>query len=158
MTDCFIWEYSIKLKAWGLKAHRAGSNAQTLAVLLHPLYVLHHFPLSKPPYILANMLGLSRAAKMGAVAAGAKGLRGFIIIGFRHLTTGNALKCILSQSKGNNQQNFCSQVASFCSFVPGPPQDQVYSADRRDFGNLQKSDPCLLQLFMGLVNSAITNQ
>ena len=120
MTDCFIWEYSIKLKAWGLKAHRAGSNAQTLAVLLHPLYVLHHFPLSKPPYILANMLGLSRAAKMGAVAAGAKGLRGFIIIGFRHLTTGNALKCILSQSKGNNQQNFCSQVASFCSFVPGP--------------------------------------
>ena len=38
------------------------------------------------------------------------------------LTVGNALKCILSQSKGRGRNIFCFQGASFRSFVPGPPK------------------------------------
>ena len=52
-----------------------------------------------------------------------QGLRGLIIGEFDILTTGNALKCILSQSKGGDRKIFCSlrsQGVSINSFASRP--------------------------------------
>ena len=62
----------------------------------------------------------------GQFALGIQGLRGLITEDFNILTAGNALKCIQSQSKGRDRKQICARSfkvgASFCSFVPGPPE------------------------------------
>ena len=57
------------------------------------------------------MLRPTRAAERGVGRAncpGPRGLRGLINEHFDILTTGNALKCIFSQSKGRDRKIFCS--------------------------------------------------
>ena len=89
----------------------------------------------------------SRAAERGAggaICPRPQGVRGLIIEDFSILSAENALKCILSQSKGHDQKILLLASlagASAPSFVPGSPEvlfGPGATGDWRDFSLIPK--------------------